>query len=119
MEIKYEAVFGDQSLFDGCSKYAVLAISDMTPVASIVEFFEDDNLNFETFDVDSRRLKVAMRRIIKTPVWTHADNEAGRLREEWCDLALKIINHKFIDSRGPLAIYDALLSGDLPVPVKE
>ena len=46
------------------------------------------------------------------------EEKAARLREDWCESALKIINHKFIDARGPMAIYDALLSGDLPVPVK-
>ena len=46
------------------------------------------------------------------------EEKAARVREEWCESALKIINHKFIDARGPMAIYDALLTGDLPVPVK-
>ena len=83
--MKYEAVFGDQSLFDGASKEAVLVISDMTPCAPTIEFFEDDKLNFETADVDSRRLKVAMRRIIREPKrWTVEDQKAGRLPEVGC-----------------------------------
>ena len=83
--MKYEAVFGDQSLFDGASKEAVLVISDMTPRAPTIEFFEDEKLNFETADVDSRRIKVAMRRIIAEPKrWTVEDKKAGRLPEVGC-----------------------------------
>ena len=85
--MKYEAVFGDQSLFDGASKEAVLVISDMTPCAPTIEFFEDDKLNFETADVDSRRLKVAMRRIIQEPKrWTIEDQKSDRLPEVGAEL---------------------------------
>ena len=170
-EIKFEPVFGPQDLFDG-------ADPDI--------FLVETNGVYKTFHKETtgkvsiwtgNGCDLAMRRIIRTPTWTVADQKAGklptagmigslnngrqieylgksvggtlhhvrfmddgecirislfdflpiespeekaaRLREEWCDFALKIINHKFIDSRGPLAIYDALLSGDLPVPVKE
>ena len=78
--MKYEAVFGNQELFKDCSENAILVISDLTPTAPTVEFFSDDKLNFETVDVDSRRIKVAMRRIIADPKrWTVADQQAGRL----------------------------------------
>ena len=40
-EIKYEAVFGDQSLFDGCDENAIAVVDDMTGVrkSSKIEFF--------------------------------------------------------------------------------
>ena len=83
--MKYEAVFGDQRLFKDCSENAILVISDLTPTAPTVEFFSDDKLNFETVDVDSRRIKVAMRRIIAEPKrWTAADQKAGRLPDVGC-----------------------------------
>ena len=177
-EIKFEPVFGDQSLFDGCDENAIVVVDDMTGVrkSSKIEFFSDDALNFETVDIDSRRFKLAMRRIIKTPVWTVADQKAGRLpevgsklfytetgdafefvgviagsmrwackgfqdgflyffnqsemspikppeekaarlREEWCRKCTSQFYPR--GSNGfPEMIYDALLSGELPMPKK-
>ena len=71
-QIKYEAVFGDQDLF-------IPAPSD-----AIVVRYGKDFYNYEP-EVTSTTGKlrdnpiVAMRRIIRTPVWTREDQEAGRL----------------------------------------
>ena len=79
--MKYEMIFGDEALFDGCDENAVAVIDDMTGTrkSSKIEFFPDDALNFETVDVDSRRIKLAMRRIIKEPVWTEKDRRSNKL----------------------------------------
>ena len=82
--MKYEMIFGDEKLFDGCDENAIAVVDDMTGVrkSSKIEFFSDDALNFETVDIDSRRFKLAMRRIIKEPKrWTWEDKKAGRLPE--------------------------------------
>ena len=85
--MKYEMIFGDEKLFDGCDENAIAVIDDMTGKrkSSKIEFFSDDALNFETVDVDSRRIKLAMRRIIKEHKrWTWEDKKAGRLPEVGC-----------------------------------
>lgn len=75
-QIKYEAVFGDQSLFDGAADDVILVIKDDgAPL-----FYRDkEKYPRGNVRVSSRDFKVSMRRIIKTPVWTKADQEAGRL----------------------------------------
>ena len=85
--MKYEMIFGDEKLFDGCDENAIAVVDDMTGVrkSSKIEFFSDDALNFETVDIDSRRFKLAMRRIIKEPKrWTLEDKMEGRLPEVGC-----------------------------------
>ena len=167
-EIKYEAVFGNQCLFDGAGTFSGLDVVVHSIANGLKSYARSSDLTPESL---RNNPVCAMRRIIRTPTWTTADQKAGklpevlskftargftwecvriinntvlavsgdsycgfefneckpiespeekaaRLREEWCESALKIINHKFIDARGPMAIYDALLSGDLPVPVK-
>lgn len=181
MEIKYEAVFGDQSLFDGFMDDCEFASEEYGYIFANGALYYCERYNEKAGWSLSCKSHLtfkpsAMRRIIRTPTWTVADQKAGkfpevgalydsegcrvkhlgvgaagyedifhfeypsgacgcsnkifikpiesqeekaaRLREEWCNAALKIIGHKFIDARGPRAIYDALLSGDLPVPVK-
>ena len=46
------------------------------------------------------------------------EEKAARLREEWCERALKLINKEISDSCDAVVIYDALLSGKLPMPSK-
>ena len=77
--IKYEAVFGDQAWFD------------LAPPDAIIAFIFDNRqeLLFDNGLCDAIRLDgkvniLAMRRIIKTPVWTVADQQAGRLPEVGC-----------------------------------
>ena len=83
-QIKYEAVFGDQSLFDDAADDVVLAIKDCGPA---LFYREKEKYPRGNVLVDSLDFKVAMRRIIKTPVWTKADQEAGRLPEVGCVVA--------------------------------
>ena len=79
--MKYEAVFGDQSLFDGCydeNAYIVIATSNGRKFV-IGEFTE---YGIVEGDVKSDGLHIAMRRIIKEPKrWTVEDQKAGRLPE--------------------------------------
>ena len=182
-EIKYEAVFGDQLLLsEALEDHVAVCVNDY-PVRQLYYLTQE-----ELDQKDSSYLKaipvLAMRRIIKTPVWTKSDKEAGRLpevgcavmvgpetkaiitaydsiqkvfavqcedesldilkiheilpiespeekaarlREEWCSNALgsaSILSgmqeYELKRLGGYIGnIYDALLSGNLPVPVKE
>ena len=167
---KYIPVFGPQELFKGVPEY--------------VEFIRFNDYSREYLWGDSKSINhltamdlkaipiVAMRRIVRTPTWTVADQKAGklpmvgakflykneelcchyvdsngeiwannfkgevvtpllreitpiespegkaaRLRKEWCDKAAKTLKNLEYSST-LTSIYDALLSGDLPVPVK-
>ena len=184
-EIKYEEVFGPQELFDG-------APDDVDMIGHSGGHYKNTPNGILycggcTFTADELRNTgfIAMRRIIKTPVWTVADQKAGRLpevgakcrqghkdeiviavtekfvvtecqdmsvcttrkdvfmrsynpietpeekaarlREEWCSNALDSASilsgmreYELKRLGGYIGnIYDALLSGDLPVPVKE
>ena len=78
---KYTPVFGPQELFD----------NEFEPNAIAVIFFDRTNKLHATSEAEiDRQLQrtgsyvVAMRRIIKTPVWTMADKLAGRLPEVGC-----------------------------------
>lgn len=75
---KYTPVFGPQELFD----------NEFEPNAIAVIFIDRTNKLHATSEAEiDRQLQrtgsyvVAMRRIIKTPVWTVADQQAGRLPE--------------------------------------
>ncbi len=68
--IKYEAVFGDQSLFTQDETEIIYKCDK----GSITE----TSLKFLGKSIDNGGI-IAMRRIIKTPVWTVADQKAGRL----------------------------------------
>jgi len=75
---KYEAVFGDQSLFKDSfcpDAIAVIAMRGNTNHTFHAETLGiiDDYLNGDGSCV------VAMRRIIEVPEWTRADKEAGKL----------------------------------------
>ena len=176
MEIKYDAVFGDYRFANSTCEIAMQSsfgeIIEMTFTQPIV--------------IPEGWGMIAMRRIIRTPTWTVADQKAGklppigskylagsdkreftclfhgkgngtvsvigfnsddevtgykvqycypiespeekaaRLREEWCFNALgsasisSEMQHYEMKRLGEYVgnIYDALLSGDLPVPVK-
>ena len=171
MEIKYEAVFGDYKFSSPACEVAM-----QSSFGEIIERrFTKPLVIPEGWGV------IAMRRIIRTPTWTVADQKAGklpevgcevintdhsislyvlckviyvdgevvivyngelsqtyshkaflvafkpiespeekaaRLREEWCSTASKLLKNLEYSST-LTSIYDALLSGDLPVPVKE
>ena len=85
--IRYEPVFGDQSLFDNASDDAVLAIKDTT--SGRIHFFTNkgwikSGLKHERH-IGTSDNEIAMRRIIKEPKrWTQADKDAGRLPDVGC-----------------------------------
>ena len=89
MEIKYEAVFGDQSLFDSTvgtiNEDALIILAHNTYKV----FFQNIEDAFQWIRQDTSHRskcinKYAMRRIIRTPTWTVADQKAGRLPEVGC-----------------------------------
>ena len=95
MEIKYEAVFGPQELFDGVPEYIELIR------------FNDYSRDYLWSDLDKikhltfRDLKaipiVAMRRIISTPTWTTADQKAGKLPEVGAEvMCMDDSRHNFV-----------------------
>ena len=174
MEIKYEGVFGDQSLFDDTINEDALIVLAHN---SYKVFFQNIEGAFQWIRQDTSHRskcidKYAMRRVIRTPTWTIADQKAGKLpevgckvfvkstsevgcivalnnniacilfddgafvtvcvksdikpiespeekaaqlRAEWYTKAREIYRNSNSDFK---AVYDALLSGDLPVPVK-
>ena len=164
--MKYEAVFGNQELFDGAGTFTGLDVVVHSIASGIKSYARLSDLTPESL---RNHPVCAMRRIIKEPKrWTVADQNAGklpevgsmlnhktrgectfiglgvddktcwalklkndliyiadknwctpiespeekvaRLREEWVDKATFMTTYE---------IYDQLLSGDLPVPVKE
>ena len=172
MEYKYEPIFGDQSLFYGAPEDAVSVRYGKSEY-----IFDSDEIKATTGQLRDVPV-VAMRRIIKTPVWTVADQKAGRLPEvgskylgknelnpeaelicdlidgdecvwghdknkkmfcfyasnikpietpaekaqrlksEWCAEAAKQLKNLEYTST-LISIYDALKSGELPMPNKE
>ena len=79
MEIKYEAVFGDQSLFDCAPKNAEIVrynnYSDDYVFSDLSHIFALSFKQLHALPI------IAMRRIIRTPTWTVADQKAGKLPE--------------------------------------
>lgn len=81
-QIKYEAVFGDQGLFDEEFEPKAIAVI-LEPGA--IRFLAKTNEEINNRITKSSFSKViAMRRIIKTPVWTKSDKMAGKLPEVGC-----------------------------------
>ena len=171
MEIKYEAVFGDQELLSEAGIFTGLDVVTRNVDTDLYSYCRREDL---TYNYLIKNPVVAMRRIIRTPTWTVADQKAGKLTEVGCvvmvspnctatvtavdniqkvvsvqceDQALDILAiHEMLPiespeekaarlraewcrectskfyPRGrygfPEMIHDALLSGDLPVPVK-
>ena len=172
--MKYEMIFGDERLFDGAPIDCIFVVRLQD--GHKIYYGEYPKITTEPlFVVQSDYITFAMRRIIKTPVWTVADQKAGRLpevgckilgkktgintvlfnngdyivivsdghcigkyiadevfaffepiespeekaarlREEWCNEAGVVCS---LGMTTLTRIYDALLSGDLPVPSKE
>ena len=78
MEIKYEAVFGPQELFDGASDDAVLAIKDTT--SGRIHIFTNygwikSGLKHERH-IGTSDNQIAMRRIIRTPTDVNTYSES-------------------------------------------
>ena len=86
--MKYEAVFGDQGLFDGCyDETASIVIATSNGLKFVDGEFTEYGI--VEGDVKSDGLRIAMRRIIRTPTWTVADQKAGKLPEVGMIGALK------------------------------
>ena len=73
-DIKYEPVFGDQAFFDGAPEDAVYVRYGRDT------FIFNSEINCHVGSLRDIPV-VAARRIIKTPVWTKADQLAGKLPE--------------------------------------
>lgn len=85
-EVKFEPLFGDQSLFDGAPEDAEYAGWFCQEVRWYMilngKILFSDGGTWCTSDNPYLSADIAaMRRIIKTPVWTVADQKAGRLPE--------------------------------------
>ena len=82
MEIKYEAVFGNQELFDGAGTFTGLDVVTRNVDTDLYSYCRREDL---TYDYLRKNPVVAMRRIIEEPKrWTVEDNKAGRLPEVGC-----------------------------------
>lgn len=110
MEIKYEAVFGPQELFDCASDDAVLAIKDTT--SGRIHSFTNDGwvksgLKHERH-IGTSDNQIAMRRIIKTPAWTREDKQVGRPPEVGSIFTYKneTLTCHFIDCNGEIWAHD-------------
>lgn len=91
-EIKYEAVFGDQSLFDGAPEDAE-AVGGGKPLQDALVFYKFSDGEFQykyEAEIDDWKVSTckhpqsvikAMRCIIRTPIWTVEDQKAGKLPE--------------------------------------
>ena len=78
--MKYEMIFGDEKLFDGAPEDAIaIRVNDYKKI-TYYHHNEDDLKSKSMQDLHAIPI-VAMRRIIKTPVWTVADQKAWRLPE--------------------------------------
>ena len=80
MEIKYEPVFGEQLLLSGAGDEHVAVCVNDYEVRRLI-YLTQQELDAKS-EVELHAIPViAMRRIIKTPVWTVSDQQAGRLPE--------------------------------------
>ena len=85
MEIKYEAVFGPQELFDGMMNDCEFIVGTYGYKIKDGKCFYCEKYNHKygwspTGDaVKAISPVLAMRRIIRTPTWTVADQKAGKL----------------------------------------
>ena len=81
--MKYEMVFGEQLLFDGAPDDIVaVRLNDYSCIS--YGYLTKEKLDALSV-MDLKAIPIAaMRRIIKTPVWTMADKLAGRLPEVGC-----------------------------------
>lgn len=82
-EMKYEAVFGDQSLFDMSGDFDVLAVLN----GKSLFCFNEKELKTLNKSICKQESSTAMRRIIAEPKrWTVEDQKAGRLPEVGAEL---------------------------------
>ena len=89
--MKYEAVFGDQSLFDGLMTDCEFASEEYgyTFANGVLYYCEryNEKAGWSLSCKSHLTFKpLAMRRIICTPIWTVADQKAGKLPEVGCNV---------------------------------
>ena len=87
--MKYEPIFGDQSLFDGMLPDAQFVCGEYGYAISNGKLIYCERHNQRCgWNNSCKNLNefkpIAMRRIIKTPVWTKADQEKGILPTVGC-----------------------------------
>ena len=102
MEYKYEPIFGDQSLFRFGPQNAVSARYGKDVHGNDNYIFDSGEIKATTGQLRDTPV-IAMRRIIKVPTWTKADQLAGKLPEvgakvirvdhedEWCNVIGEVI----------------------------
>ena len=110
--MKYEMIFGDQSLFDNASDGAVLAIKDTT--SGRIHFFTNDGwiksgLKYERH-IGTNDNGIAMRRIIKDKV--DDENELENLYWEFDSQRSKKITDERLLFKGKLRYYASIASVD-------
>ena len=98
-QIKYEAVFGPQNLFNTAPKDAqfvgvddngtIVFYKDIE-VGAHYSFMEKGGPSWEQNKGHPCCSIKSMRRIIRTPVWTKGDQKAGKLPEVGCKIVGKI-----------------------------
>ena len=93
--MKYEMIFGDEKLFDGAPDHVeVLRLNDYSK-----EYLWGDlnTVKLLTFKELKAIPIVAMRRIIKVPVWKKADQLAGKLPEVGAEvMCMDDSRHNFV-----------------------
>lgn len=111
--MKYEMIFGDQSLFDGApedAEYAGWFCQEVRwyMILNGKILFSDGGTWCTSDNPYLSADIVAMRRIIKTPVWTWEDKKAGRLPEVGSTFTYKneTLTCHFIDCDGEIWAHD-------------
>ena len=84
--MKYEMIFGDEGLFDGAPEDCILAV--VAPGEDKTFYLENNKskLRGKVLATVDGVVNLAMRSIIRTPTWTVADQNAGKLPEVGCEV---------------------------------
>ena len=80
-DIRYEPVFGDQELFNGADPAVVFVVKFVDGSKFYITEKERHESGVGFAPSGRGWFDVALRRIIRTPTWTKADYDAGRLPE--------------------------------------
>ena len=123
--IKYEPVFGDQSLFDGAGTFTGLDVVIHSIASGIKSYARSSDLTPESL----RNYPVcAMRRIITVPTWTKEDQKAGKLPEvgyyiQYGEVFVEFLglnlNKRWVIRRGDGVIVDVESSQCEPIETPE
>ena len=82
----------------------------------VIKYIDDQVVIIQTEDV-TRPFCYETCKVVFTPLETPEEKQE-RLRRDWCQSALRLINDEMTDACDAAVIYDALLSGTLSVPTK-